>query len=116
MKIPDKLATGILLLLMTFGAANAQNPTAKDASANQAKIQSIIAKMTLDQKAQLVIGTGMFFELPDSIRKKMPAGFGGKLIQRILTMSAWLKRSENIFPARQAFHLNFLNWALHRRF
>ena len=56
---------------MTFGAANAQNPTAKDASANQAKIQSIIAKMTLDQKAQLVIGTGMF-ELPDSIRKRCP--------------------------------------------
>ena len=79
MKILNKLATGILLLFMAFGAANAQNPTAKEASANQAKIQSIIAKMTLDQKAQLVIGTGMFFDLPDSIRKKMPPGFGGEI-------------------------------------
>ena len=41
------------------------------------KIQGIVSKMTLDQKAQLVIGTGMFFELPDSILKKMPAGFNG---------------------------------------
>ena len=40
MKILNKLATGILLLFMTFGAANAQNLAVKDASANQAKIQS----------------------------------------------------------------------------
>jgi beta-glucosidase len=43
------------------------------------KIQKIISKMTLEQKAQLVIGTGMFFELPDSIRAKMPKGFDGKV-------------------------------------
>ncbi|MDP2336648.1 MAG: beta-glucosidase [Bacteroidota bacterium] len=64
----------LLAIFMAFGGANAQNPAGKDS-----KIQSIISKMTLDQKAQLVIGTGMFFELPDSIQKKMPPGFGGKV-------------------------------------
>ena len=35
--------------------------------------------MTLEQKAQLVIGTGMYFPLPDSIRDQMPPMFGGGL-------------------------------------
>jgi hypothetical protein len=30
-------------------------------------VQSIISKMTLKEKARLLIGTGMFFEMPDSI-------------------------------------------------
>jgi hypothetical protein len=33
--------------------------------------------MSLKQKAELMIGTGMYFELPDSIKAKMPPGFGG---------------------------------------
>ncbi len=37
---------------------------------NKEKINSIIAQMTLKQKAELLIGTGMYFELPDSIAKK----------------------------------------------
>ena len=41
------------------------------------EVQKIISKLTLQQKAELVIGTGMFFELPDSIKAKMPPGFGG---------------------------------------
>jgi len=41
------------------------------------KIQKIISGMTLEQKARLVVGTGMFFDLPDSIKAKMPPGFGG---------------------------------------
>lgn len=47
--------------------------------ADDQKVRQIISKMTLDQKAQLVVGTGMFFELPDSIQKKMPPGFGGDI-------------------------------------
>jgi len=30
--------------------------------------------MTLQEKARLLVGTGMFFELPDSILKRMPGG------------------------------------------
>jgi beta-glucosidase len=41
------------------------------------KIQKIISTMTLEQKAHLVVGTGMFFDMPDSIKSKMPPGFGG---------------------------------------
>ena len=41
------------------------------------KAAEIIKKMTLEQKARLVIGTGMFFDMPDSVKAKMPPGFGG---------------------------------------
>ena len=41
------------------------------------KIQKILSGMTLEQKVRLVVGTGMFFDLPDSIKAKMPPGFGG---------------------------------------
>lgn len=42
------------------------------------KAKEIVKSMTLEQKAQLVVGTGMFFPLPDSIREKMPPEFGGE--------------------------------------
>ena len=74
MKIQNKLGIVLLAMLMAFGGAKAQSQ-----AKNDSKIKSIISKMTLEQKAQLVIGTGMFFELPDSIQKKMPPGFGGKV-------------------------------------
>jgi beta-glucosidase len=61
-----------LFLLVVQYKANAAKP------ADDQKIQQLIAKMTLDQKAQLVIGTGMFFEMPDSLKSKMPPGFGGE--------------------------------------
>lgn len=50
-------------LLFQIGQVHAAEPENKN-------IQEIVAKMTLEQKAQLVIGTGMFMDLPDSIRKK----------------------------------------------
>jgi beta-glucosidase len=37
-------------------------------------VKQVIASMTLQEKARLVVGTGMFFELPDSIIRKMPGG------------------------------------------
>ena len=37
-------------------------------------IKQVIASMTLQEKSRLVVGTGMFFELPDSILKRMPGG------------------------------------------
>ena len=35
---------------------------------DQQKVQQMISAMTLEQKAQLLIGTGMFMDLPDSIK------------------------------------------------
>jgi len=79
MRINNKLGSVLIILLMVVDGANAQSVVRKDASADNSKIAGIISKMTLDQKAQLVIGTGMFFDLPDSVRAKMPKGFGGAI-------------------------------------
>jgi len=35
-------------------------------------VKKLVASMTLEQKAELVVGTGMFFEIPDSILAMMP--------------------------------------------
>jgi len=65
------MAFAVVLGLATVGSVYAKQPTAnKD-------VKKIVASMTLKEKAQLVIGTGMYFELPDSILAKMPQGFGG---------------------------------------
>jgi len=42
-------------------------------------VAAIIKSMSLEEKAQLVVGTGMYFPMPDSILEKMPPSFGGKL-------------------------------------
>ncbi len=38
-------------------------------------ITEIVNSMSLEQKAQMVIGTGMFFDLPDSVKKALPPMF-----------------------------------------
>jgi beta-glucosidase len=63
-----KLYAIVLLLLAAFSmipctVVNGQQP-------KNPLVGNIVSKMTLEQKAQLVIGTGMFFDLPDSIKKK----------------------------------------------
>ncbi|WP_238480251.1 glycoside hydrolase family 3 C-terminal domain-containing protein [Mangrovibacterium lignilyticum] len=42
-------------------------------------IKNTISKMTLDQKAEVLIGTGMFMDLPDSIKKKFGGGDDNEL-------------------------------------
>ena len=46
---------------------------------NKEMVNKLIDEMTLKQKAQLLIGTGMYFEFPDSIAKKF-AGMMPKMI------------------------------------
>lgn len=87
------LALVFSMFLMTFQAKQAQ---AK--SSDEQKIQQIISKMTLEQKAQLVIGTGMFFEMPDSIKAKMPPGFGGDVDGKDPVYSAMVKRIRQYLP------------------
>ncbi len=74
--------TSKLSLIFTFFALNmlyftsfAKSP--EKPGNKEKEVQKIITKLTLQQKAELVIGTGMYFELPDSIKAKMPPGFGG---------------------------------------
>jgi beta-glucosidase len=76
-------------------------------SADDKKIQQIVSKMTLDQKAQLVIGTGMFFELPDSIQAKMPPGFGGDVNTKDPVYNEMVKRIRKYLPGAAGFSSEF---------
>jgi beta-glucosidase len=67
-------------------------------SPNDQKIQQIISKMTLDQKAQLVIGTGMFFEMPDSLQALMPPGFGGEVKTKDPVYNAMVTKIRKYLP------------------
>ncbi len=49
---------------------------AKDQKAEEKDISSIISSLTLEEKAQLLIGTGMYFPIPDSLRQNIPPIFG----------------------------------------
>ncbi|MGB9747612.1 MAG: glycoside hydrolase family 3 C-terminal domain-containing protein [Bacteroidales bacterium] len=40
----------------------------------KAPVRKVVESMTLEQKAELVVGTGMFFEIPDSLLAMMPGG------------------------------------------
>ncbi|HZK95354.1 MAG TPA: glycoside hydrolase family 3 N-terminal domain-containing protein [Prolixibacteraceae bacterium] len=98
MRINNKLGSILIILLMVFGGANAQSVVRKDASADNSKIAGIISKMKLEQKAQLVIGTGMFFEMPDSIKAKMPPGFGGDVNTKDPVYNEMVKRIRKYLP------------------
>jgi len=75
--------------------------------ADEKKIQDIVAKMSLDQKAQLVIGTGMFFELPDSIKKKMPKGFGGEVESKDPAFVQMVKEIRKYLPGAAGVSAEF---------
>ena len=98
MRINNKLGSVLVILLMIVVGAKAQSAAGKDLTADNSKIAGIISKMTLDQKAQLVIGTGMFFEMPDSIRAKMPPGFGGDVNTKDPVYNEMVKRIRKYLP------------------
>ncbi len=64
-----------LLIVAVLFIASVQS--CKTTSTDNEVVDKIASQMTLEQKAQLVIGTGMYFPLPDSILAQMPPGFGG---------------------------------------
>jgi beta-glucosidase len=68
---PEKLSFTALAVLLLVFVCFANCVSGED------KVGEIVKSMTLEQKVQLVIGTGMYFPIPDSIREKMPPGFGG---------------------------------------
>jgi len=47
-------------------------------STEETKVQQILESMSLKQKAELVVGTGMYFPMPDSMRAMLPPAFGGE--------------------------------------
>ena len=98
MRINNKLGSVLIILLMIVDGVNAKSTAEKDIAADKSKITAIISKMTLDQKAQLVIGTGMYFEMPDSIRAKMPPGFGGDVNTKDPIYNEMVKRIRKYLP------------------
>ncbi len=50
------------------GSSSCSSPTKIN---DKEKVDGIVSSMTLKEKAQLVIGTGMFFNMPDSLKEKM---------------------------------------------
>lgn len=76
----------IFMAVMVLVQCTNKKPQLKDKS----DIKGVIAALTLEEKANLVVGLGMHFEIPDSILKKLPAGFnlfGGDSIEAKLTDS-----------------------------
>jgi len=98
MKIKWLRSTMVFTVVFSMFLMVFQIKTATAKSTDDQKIQQIISKMTLDQKAQLVIGTGMFFELPDSLKAKMPPGFGGESNTKDPVYSEMVKRIRKYLP------------------
>jgi len=88
----------VVLSMFTVVSLSFQAKAGGVKTADDQKIQAIISKMTLEQKAQLVIGTGMFFELPDSIKKKMPAGFNGDIDSKDQSYVEMVKKIRKYLP------------------
>ncbi len=62
----------LAIFLISSIALSASTPAGKD-------VKEIVKSMTLEQKAQLVVGTGMYFPMPDSLRDESPSMFRGRL-------------------------------------
>lgn len=86
---------------MNFGHAGNARPSAEK------KVQDILSKMTLEQKAQLVVGTGMHFELPDSIKAKMPKEFGGPVDPNNPVYTAMVDKIRQYLPGAAGFSAEF---------
>jgi beta-glucosidase len=61
----------LAICIVLFSMCNKQSGKSSETKADKGKaVEKIISSMTLEQKAELLIGTGMHMDLPDSIRKK----------------------------------------------
>ncbi len=63
-----------IVLLLSIAFSFPDQCQASQKPDDEQLIKGIIAKMTLEQKAQLVIGTGMFVDRPDTSKAKSPSG------------------------------------------
>ena len=64
------LITARIVVLFIFTIIISQCSSIDPKAEQEQKIQETISQMTLDQKAKLVVGTGMHFEMPDSIAEQ----------------------------------------------
>ena len=98
----------VVLTMLTVASLSFQHCSTGDSKTqDDKKIQEIISKMTLTQKAQLVVGTGMFFDLPDSIQKKMPQGFNGVIDSKDTVYIAMVKKLRKYLPGAAGVSTEF---------
>ncbi len=71
MKVEKIINRGLSAILM--GCLLLGCTTTSSTDEGQQKVDNIVASMPLKEKAQLIIGTGMYFQLPDSVLER----FGG---------------------------------------
>jgi len=98
MRIKWLRSTMVFTLVFSMFSVVFQVKAATAKSTDDQKVQQIISKMTLDQKAQLVIGTGMFFEMPDSLKAKMPKGFNGEIDSKDPVYVEMVKKIRKYLP------------------
>jgi beta-glucosidase len=85
LKIGFRLLMAVIIPLSLTFQANAGN--------TDKTVQEILAKMTLEQKAHLIIGTGMSNDLPDSVMKRLGLpgnGTGEKYSQMVARIKKYL--------------------------
>lgn len=97
-RLKSTLLTLVVFSMITALSLPSQAKAEDSKAAVDKKITTIISKMSLEQKAQLVIGTGMFFELPDSIQAKMPPGFGGEVNSKDPAYNAMVTKIRKYLP------------------
>jgi len=109
MRIKGLRSTMVFAIVFSLFTLAFQVKTSTGKSTDGQKIQQIVSKMTLEQKAQLVIGTGMFFEMPDSLKAKMPPGFGGEGDSKDPVYGEMVKRIRKYLPGSAGNSAEFLD-------
>ena len=97
------------MVILLFFAGILQVPChgAGNRQGEEKKIQEIISRMTLEQKALLVTGTGMSFDVPDSVKAKMPPGFGGPFDPDDAAYSQMIVKLHSYLPGAAGFSPEF---------
>ncbi|MEI6275708.1 MAG: glycoside hydrolase family 3 N-terminal domain-containing protein [Prolixibacteraceae bacterium] len=97
----------VTILLSAFNLISVESKAEPEKNVKNSQIDLIISKMTLDQKAHLVVGTGMYFDLPDSILTKMPPGFGGPADPNDKAYSDKVDQLRKYLPGASGFSFEF---------
>ena len=101
-----------VLLMLSFVSLAFQVNASEVKTDEDIKIKKIISKLTLDQKAQLVIGTGDYYELPDSVLKNMPAGFNGPIDSKDSTYVNMVEKARRYLPGAAGVSAEFLEFGI----